>query len=199
MAYALFNSSAASNYLASFKPAKPVDGFDDVLSTSATDNITRMQELDYSGRVGLAKQAMVELSAQLQNKALLDYYDRRDERDEKQNKRATLANMLGQGGVGGGSSGLSSLNNFLGGTDKTFAQGDKSGKGSTDLVEAMIGSLNQTILGDPDKKQEAANTKAPTQPGVTAQSSPMQLDLLKPTDATTVLQQLEQLRSQQSK
>lgn len=198
MAYSLFSSSAASNYLASFKPAEPVDGFDDVLSTSATDNITRMQELDYSGRVGLAKQAMVELSAQLQNKALLDYYDRRDDKTVKQNKRTQLANMLGKGGVGSGSSGLSSVNNFLGGTDKTFAQGDKSGKGSNDLVDAMIGALSNTILGDPEKKQKAASTKAPTQPGVSAQFSPTQLDLLKPTDATNVLQQIQQLQSQQS-
>ena len=87
MAYSLFNSSAASNYLASFKPAKPVDGFDDVLSTSATDNITRMQELDYSGRIGLAKQALVELNAKLQNDALLDYYDRRDDKTMKIEKR----------------------------------------------------------------------------------------------------------------
>ena len=106
MAYSLFNSSAASNYLASFKPAKPVDGFDDVLSTSATDNITRMQELDYSGRVGLAKQAMVELSAKLQNEALIDYYDRRDDKTMKIEKRKSLANMLGQGGVGGGGGSL---------------------------------------------------------------------------------------------
>ena len=198
MAYSLFNSSAASNYLASFKPAKPVDGFDDVLSTSATDNITRMQELDYSGRVGLAKQAMVELSAKLQNEALIDYYDRRDDKTMKIEKRKSLANMLGQGGVGGGGGSLSSHNNILGATDKTFAQSDKAGEKGSALNTATTSTIIGEILGDPNKKSQAANTQAQTQAGVTTQFNPTKLDLLG-ADRTNVLEMIKSITTPQSK
>lgn len=198
MAYSLFNSSAASNYLASFKPAKPVDGFDDVLSTSATDNITRMQELDYSGRVGLAKQAMVELSARLQNDALIDYYDRRDDKTMKIEKRKSLATLLGQGGVGGGGGALGSVNNFLGATDKTFAQGDKAGKGGTVLTDKTMSTVIGEILGDPNKKSQAANTQAQTQSGVTTQFNPQKLDLLG-ADRTNILELINSIKTPQSK
>ena len=147
MAYSLFNSSAASNYLASFKPAKPVDGFDDVLSTSATDNITRMQELDYSGRIGLAKQALVELNAKLQNEALIDYYDRRDDKLMKIEKRKQLASLLGGGGIGSKKSGLGATNDFNSGVDRMYSGGDAQGKIGADLNQKIQEAVNNLILG----------------------------------------------------
>lgn len=159
MAYSLFNSSAASNYLASFKPAEPVDGFDDVLSTSATDNITRMQELDYSGRIGLAKQAMVELSSKLQNEALIDYYDRRDDKTMKLEKRKQLANMLGGGGIGGGKSALASSNDFNTRVDNMFTSGDNSAILGTKTTNSVLGSITDAILGGGNKTATEATVK----------------------------------------
>lgn len=147
MAYSLFNSSAASNYLASFKPAKPVDGFDDVLSTDATNNITELQKLDYSGRIGLAKQALVELNAKLQNDALIDYYDRRDDKLMKIEKRKQLASLLGGGGIGSKKSGLAATNDFNTRVDNMYAGGDAQGKIGADLNQKVQEAVNNLILG----------------------------------------------------
>ena len=184
MAYSLFNSSAASNYLASFKPAKPVDGFDDVLSTSATDNITRMQELDYSGRIGLAKQALVELNAKLQNEALIDYYDRRDDKLMKIEKRKQLATLLGGGGgIGSKKSGLAATNDFNSGVDRMYAGGDAQGKIGTDLNQKIQEAVNQVILGSKTPAQVQTNT------GSNFKLDPPKIDLLSEegTQAVTTL------------
>ena len=173
MAYSLFNSSAASNYLASFKPAKPVDGFDDVLSTSATDNITRMQELDYSGRIGLAKQALVELSAKYQNDALIDYYDRRDDKTMKLEKRKQLATLLGGGGIGSKKSGLSATNDFNSGVDRMYAGGDVQGKIGEDINRKVQEAVNALILGTGKSPAQVQ-----TNTGTNFKLDPPKIDLL---------------------
>ena len=185
MAYSLFNSSAASNYLASFKPAKPVDGFDDVLSTSATDNITRMQELDYSGRIGLAKQALVELSAKLQNEALIDYYDRRDDKTMKLEKRKQLANLLGGGsGIGSQKSGLAATNDFNTRVDNMYAGGDAQGKIGADLNQKVQEAVNDIILGT-----GVSPAQVQTHTGSNFKLDPPKIDLLSEegTQAVTTL------------
>ena len=54
------------------------------------------------------------------------------------------------------------------------------------------------ILGDPNKKSQAANTQAQTQAGVTTQFYPTKLDLLG-ADRTNVLEMIKSITTPQSK
>lgn len=102
--YSLPSLGVAANYAASFRPPETVDGFSDVKSDIAAENLMNLPQVQFEAEAALAKQALAEQGETLRRKMDIDYYQDFYASALKRSKAATLLSMLGAGSssLGGG-------------------------------------------------------------------------------------------------
>lgn len=171
MAYSLPSLNAAGNYLASYRQVQPVDGFEDVLSKDAFNTIARQQELAFAAKVGMAKQALNNLTQKMINEDKIKYYEGRDDKDLKIGKMTALGGLMGGGGSSRSSAGSSSLLSPLDQqialntkTDAINNRVDKTQRLEDAFAEAGIDAVFESMFGEGrTKTQPKAAPKAPAE------------------------------------
>ena len=188
MAYSIPSLSTASNYLASYRQVKPVDGFEDVLSTTGVDTFARQQELEFAAKVGMAKQALNNLTQKMINEDNIKYYEGRDDKLLKGSKITALAGLMGNGSSSSAASSsdglfgpLDSLNAFNKKVDNSYGYVDTTGQDEALTTAAVI---NQ-IFGTLDAPTKGAPAKSTTQ----QQLQQPKLQLLDSNSLTNLLRQ----------
>tara|TARA_B100000035_G_scaffold295629_1_gene286880 strand:- start:3000 stop:3593 length:594 start_codon:yes stop_codon:yes gene_type:complete len=170
MAYSLPSLNTAANYLASYRRVQPVSGFEDVLSTDASDTLARQQELQFAAKVGMAKQALNNLTQKLINDANIEYKEGADDKILKANKMNALGNLMGGGSNSrsGGSQGLTGpldlLNAFNQKVDSSYAYVDNTQGLEDGITQEMVGGVFDGMFGSKGKRssQQSAQ-KAPVE------------------------------------
>ena len=196
MAYSLPSLNAAGNYLASYRQVQPVAGFEDVLSTSGVDTFARQQELEFAAQVGMAKQALNNLTQRLINEDNIKYYEGRDDKTLKTNKLLALAGLTGGRSRSSSSGGSNSL---LGPMDELIGFNTKTDQiygrvNDTQALEDAISSLGVNTVFD---NMTGQGSKSSSSQKSAPQASTQSLDLK---TTTPVFEQLiiDEMRRRQS-
>ena len=194
MAYSLPSLNAASNYLASYRQVQPVAGFEDVLSTSGVDTFARQQELEFAAKVGMAKQALNNLTQRLINEDNIEYYEGRDDKTLKTNKLLAIAGL-----TGGRSSSSSSSNSLLGPMDELIGFNTKTDQvfdrvKETQALEDAITKLSvDGVFGNMTGQGSKSSSSQKSAPQASTQS--LDLKTTTPVSEQMILNELKRRQS----
>lgn len=194
MAYSLPSLNAAGNYLASYRQVQPVAGFEDVLSTSGVDTFARQQELEFAANVGMAKQALNNLTQRLINEDNIKYSEGRDDKTLKANKLLALAGLRG-----GGSSSSSGSNSLLGPMDELIGLNTKTDQiydrvNDTQALEDAISSLGvDGVFGNMTGQGPKSSSTQKSAPQASTQS--LDLKTTTPVSEQMILNELKRRQS----
>ena len=194
MAYSLPSLNAAGNYLASYRQVQPVSGFEDVLSTSGVDTFARQQELEFAAKVGMAKQALNNLTQKTISDNTLKYYESRDDKTLKGNKLLALAGMMG-----GGSSQSGSSESLLGPLDQLIGFNNKTDQvyGRVNETQAFEDAISRLGIDGVFANMTGQGTKSSSSQKSAPQASTQSLDL-KTTAPVSEQMIIDELKRRQS-
>ena len=168
---ALPSFSAAANYTASFRPLKPVEGFEDILSTDAQTTLKEQQYAKFMGHVAMAKQALAEKFATERAKMNQDvqydtlaYNRERDALLRKGQKMAAIGNilstpLLGRNTQGMNMSVMDTLSGFNNRAQRLSNQSDAAVMPLIDAVDEFSKTLGNTVF--PNEVQGLQRQAAP--------------------------------------
>ena len=194
MAYSLPSLNAAGNYLASYRQVQPVAGFEDVLSTSGVDTFARQQELEFAAQVGMAKQALNNLTQRLINEDNIKYSEGRDDKTLKANKLLALAGL-----TGGKSSSSSGSNSLLGPMDELIGLNTKTDQiyGRVNETQALEDAISKLGVDGVFGNMTGQGPKSSSSQKSAPQASTQSLDL-KTTTPVSEQMILDELKRRQS-